>query len=716
MKKFLLSLFLLASVAAHADEGMWLPHLIGQQRYADMKAKGLKLTPEDLYSINKGSIKDAIVLFSGFCTGEIVSPQGLLLTNHHCGYGVINAASTLEHNYLRDGFYAKNKQEEIKADGLYVLFLVRIDDVTKEVQDSMKGMSFDDWGGIRNRVFQNIASAKTRNTGPGYEGRVYSMFRDNQFLLYTYQRYTDIRLVGAPPEAVGKFGGDTDNWEWPRHTGDFAIFRVYADAANNPADYSASNVPMKPKHYLPISIKGVKEGDFSMIWGYPGSTNRFETSHGVKLSTDIKNPSFVEMRDIRLKAMYEQIKDDPAVKLKLADSYASLANYWKFYDGETKQLNKYDVFGTKTADEKALQDWITRNRKTEYTNLFKDYEQAYNDWRPYAKHKEYYEQGIMGPTVMRLANTLAGIENVIKDGGDVQRTIGNATRILRNQMERIDLPSEQKMLGQLLHAFHDGIEECQQPLSFYYALGQQYGALDQEETYSKWAANAFSNSLFLDSTRWNSFAANPDVEALNADPIYAAAKAFRTNWARYSDNLQTFNSRLNNLSHLYLKAYREMNPNKVMYPDATMSMRASYGQVLPYEPRDAVTYDYVTTSKGILEKYKPGDYEFDLPTRQVELLRNKEFGQYADPVRKDLVINFITNDDITGGNSGSPVINGNGELIGLAFDGNYEALSHKMTFDNRYNRTISVDIRYVLWCIDVLGGAKNIIEELTLRK
>ncbi len=716
MKKLFLSLFLFVSLAAYADEGMWLPHLIGQQRYAEMKAKGLKLTPEDLYSINKGSIKDAIVLFGGFCTGEVVSPQGMIFTNHHCGYGAINAASTLEHNYLRDGFYAKTLQEEIRAEGLFVLFLVRIDDVTREVQDSMKGKSYSDWEAIRGRVFSNVATAKTRNAGPGYEGRVYSMFRDNQFLLFTYQRYTDVRLVGAPPESVGKFGGDTDNWEWPRHTGDFSIFRVYADASNNPAGYSPNNVPMKPKHHLPISLKGVKDGDFSMIWGYPGGTNRFETSYGVKLATDIKNPAFVHMRDIRLKAMFEQIKQSDEVKLKLADSYASLANYWKFFDGETKQLLKYGVFEKKQEEEKTLQNWISRNRKTEYANLFADFEKAYADWRPFAEHKEFYEQGIMGPTVMRLSNTLVGLENVIKEGGDVQRAITNANRMRGNLLARIDLPSEQKMLGQLLQAYQKGIEECQQPLSFYYALGQEFGPLDDETTYSKWAENAFRNSVFLDDTRWATFTASPTVEALHTDPIYKAAKAFRENWAKYSGNLETFNSRINHLSHLYLKAYREANPNMVTYPDANMSMRVSYGQVLPYEPRDAVVYDYVTTSKGILEKYKPGDYEFDLPVRQLELLRKKEFGQYADAVRKDLVINFITNDDITGGNSGSPVINGNGELIGLAFDGNYEALSHKMTFDNRYNRTISVDIRYVLWCIDILGGAKNIIEELTLRK
>jgi hypothetical protein len=715
MKKLLLGLGLLLNLMAQADEGMWLPHLVGKQKYAEMKAKGLKLTAEQLYSINKSSIKDAIVSFSGFCTGEIVSNEGLIFTNHHCGYGAIAAASTVQNNYLRDGFYARTRAEEIKANGLFVLFLVKIDDVTKQVEDSMKGLAWKDWEAIRARVFANIAKQATEGTG--YEGRVFGMFKDNQFLLYTFERFSDIRLVGTPPESVGKFGGDTDNWEWPRHTGDFSIFRVYASKEGKPAAFSTENVPLKPRHFLPVSLKGIKEGDFSMVLGYPGSTNRFETSYGVKLATDIKNPAFVHMRDIRLKAMFEEMRKDPATKLQLASSYASLANYWKFYDGETKQLLKYDVYGTKKQQEEALAAWIKKMDKKEYAYIFSEYEKAYKAWEPYAKHKEYFEQGIMGPVVMRLANQLEVVERLLtKGGGDVKKAVADLDKMRATFMQGINKPSEQQMLWRLVQQFNKGIAPDQQPVLFYTMMKQTFGSLNDETTFKNWAASAFANSMLLDDSKWQAFTINPDAGTLQNDPIYYAAKAFKDNWNKFKPQFDAFNNANAELGHLYLKAYKEANATKVMYPDANSSMRVSYGQVKAYRPRDGVRYDYVTTSSGLLEKYVPGDYEFDLPAAQVALLRKKDFGQYADAVRKDLIIGFITTDDITGGNSGSPVINANGELIGLAFDGNYEALSHKINFDKELCRTICVDIRYVLWCVDKLGGASHLIKELKLVK
>ena len=716
MKRFFVAIALLCAMAVRADEGMWLPHLLGVQRYADMKAKGLKLTAEQLYSINKSSIKDAIIIFGGGCTGEIVSAEGLIFTNHHCGYSAIAGLSTMEANYLRDGFYAKNKAEELPARGVNATFLIRIDDVTKQVQDSMQGLSWKDWEARKSRVFTNIARAATQGTH--YMARVYSMFKDNQFLMYTYEVFTDVRLVGTPPESVGKFGGDTDNWEWPRHTGDFSVFRVYTGKDGKPAPYSADNIPFKSRHFLPISLKGVKEGDFSMIFGYPGGTNRFETSYGVKLATDIKNPAFVEMRDIRLKAMSEQMRKDPAVKLQLADVFASLANYWKFYDGETKQLLKYDVYGTKKNQEDALAKWITGNNKTEYATLFSDFEKAYNAWRPYAKHKEYFEQGIVGPSVVRFASRLAALERSMVSGGSAaaKGMMDNLTKERTALLEDLNKPSEQQMLWQIVKAFQEGIVADQQPTLFYNLIKQNYGSLKEESSYRNWAAFVFANTMIIDDAKWKRFAENPNLGDLQNDPIYAMFNAFSQNWAKYQPEVNAFNAANNELGHKYLKAYMEMNKGKVMYPDANFSMRTSYGKVAPYKPRDAVKYDFVTTSAGLLEKFKPGDYEFDLPARQIELLKKKDFGQYADPVRKDLVIGFITTDDITGGNSGSPVINGNGELIGLAFDGNYEALSHKINFDKDLNRTICVDIRYVLWCIDKLGGASNIIQELKIVK
>jgi hypothetical protein len=716
MKRFFVTIALFGALWARADEGMWLPHLLGAQRYADMKAKGLKLTADQLYSLNKSSLKDAIIIFGGGCTGEIVSAEGLIFTNHHCGYSAIAGLSTMEANYLRDGFYAKNKAEELPARGVNATFLIKIDDVTKQVQDSMQGLSWKDWEARKARVFNNIAKASTEGTH--YNARVYSMFKDNQFLMYTYEVFNDVRLVGTPPESVGKFGGDTDNWEWPRHTGDFSIFRVYTGKDGKPAPYSADNVPFKSRHFLPISLKGVKEGDFSMIFGYPGGTNRFETSYGVKLATDIKNPAFVEMRDIRLKAMSEQMRKDPAVKLQLADVFASLANYWKFYDGETKQLLKYDVYGTKKKQEDALAKWIADNNKTEYSSLFPDFEKAYKAWQPYAKHKEYFEQGIAGPMVVRFASRLAQLERAMVSGGSAaaKNLMDNLSKERSALLEDLNKPSEQQMLWQIVKAFQEGIVTDQQPTLFYNLIKQNFGSLKDESSYRNWAASAFANTMILDDAKWKRFADNPNLGDLQNDPIYAMFNAFSTNWAKYQPEVSDFMAKNNELGHKYLKAYMEMNKGKVMYPDANFSMRTSYGKVAPYKPRDAVRYDFVTTSAGLLEKFKPGDYEFDLPSKQIELLKKKDFGQYADPVRKDLVIGFITTDDITGGNSGSPVINGNGELIGLAFDGNYEALSHKINFDKDLNRTICVDIRYVLWCVDKLGGASNIIQELKIVK
>jgi hypothetical protein len=720
MKKLLIVLTLSISVVfkAAADEGMWLPLLLGQQVYNDMVKKGLKLTKEQLYSVNKASLKDAIVIFGGGCTGELVSPQGLIFTNHHCGYSVIAGASTMEHNYLRDGFYAKNNGEEIPGGNLSVQFLVRIDDVTKEVEDSLKGLSGAERASRQSSV---LASINKRLSDPdkNIETRISPLFKGNQFLAFVYQRYTDVRLVGAPPEAVGKVGGDNDNWEWPRHTGDYYIFRVYGTKDGQPSKYSASNVPLKPKWYLPVSMKGVKEGDFTMIWGYPGGTNRYESSLGVKLSTDINNPTLVKLRDMRLKYMFEQMKTDPAIKLQLASDYAGIANYWKFFDGETKQLLKYDVYGQKKKQEQEFLKWAAN--KPEYKDIFKDLETAYNDWRPYAAHRMFINEGILGSPLLAFAASLQQVENtMVKPGVSsdaIRKVIDAANASRKNFLESENKASDQNIIGTVLQMYYNEVPKDQQPQALFPAIRNEYGSLDNANTYKKYAEAIFKNTMILDDAKWNDFVKNPDANTLQQDMAYNLVNTILRNWqGKYLPLYQQFVTRNNEWGRLYLKGVREMNPKKVMYPDATFTMRVSYGKVASYNPRDAVHYDYVTTSKGILEKYVPGDYEFDLPAKEIELLKAKDYGQYKDARTNNLVVGFITTNDITGGNSGSPVINGNGELLGLAFDGNYEALSHKMAFDKDLNRSICVDIRYVLWCIDKLGGAPQIIKELTLRK
>lgn len=723
MKKILLTLFLCVSLIfkSIADEGMWLPLLLGQQVYNDMVKKGLKLTKEQLYNINKPSLKDAIIIFGSGCTGEIVSAEGLIFTNHHCGYDAIASASTMDHNYLKDGFYAKNKGEEIPTT-LTVQFLLRIDDVTKEVLDALQGLTGADRLKKQSEVLAEI-NKRMSNPAEAIETRVSSLFKGNQFLAFVYQRHSDVRLVGTPPESVGKFGGDTDNWEWPRHTGDFSIFRVYTKADGKPGKYTADNVPLKPKWYLPVSIKGIKDGDYAMVWGYPGGTNRYETSYGVALSTDINNPSLVKLRDMRLKYMFEEMKKDPAIKLQLASSYAGIANYWKFFDGETKQLLKYDVYGQKKKFEEKFNAWA--KDKAEYKDIFSEWDKAYTAWRKYAKQRMYINEGLLGSPLMAfMASYLIPLENALVRTGvpaaDKKKAIDAANEHRKEFLAEENKTSDQNILAMATMLFYNDVDKEQHPVGFYGTLKNQYGPLTDEASFKKYAADVFSKSMIFDDARWNAFIATPEATVLQADPAFNHLSAFYTNnyLSKYSSYYQQFMAKNAEFGRLYLKGIMEMDPvkAKMMYPDATFTMRVSYGSVKSYRPRDAVFYDYVTTSKGLLEKYKAGDYEFDLPAKQIELLKKKDFGQYADKLRKDLVIGFITTNDITGGNSGSPVLNGNGELIGLSFDGNYEALSHKMAFDKDLNRTINVDIRYVLWCIDKLGGASNIIKELKLVK
>lgn len=716
MKKIfslLLALTVLCTTPAKADEGMWLVHLIGDKTYADMVKKGLKLTKEQLYSMNKSSLKDAIVIFGGGCTAELVSKEGLLFTNHHCGYGSIAAASTVEHDYLRNGFWAKSKPEEIACKGLSVQFLVKIEDVTDSVMARIKKLPTSEYTS-KLGVLLNEMGTKA-SAGTGYEVRIGSFFKGNQFLQFTYQRYKDVRLVGTPPESVGKFGGDTDNWEWPRHTCDFSIFRVYMAPDGKPStDYKPENVPYQPKHYLPVSLKGVNDGDYAMIYGYPGSTNRYETSAGIRLKVDIDNPSLVKLRDERLKLMHAEMVKDPKVKLQLANSYAGIANYWKFFDGESKQLIKYNVIGQKEKEEAAFEAWA--KGKPEYDNLFNNIRAAHDAWRPYAKGRVYLIEGIMGSPLMAFAANLKTLETALSANPakpeELDKALSAAKAAHKKFIEDENVASDRRILSVVLQMYHNDIASDQQPLAFFAGVG---GDLSKEDTYKRYAESVFAGTMLLDSVKWNAFVAKPDAAQLQSDPAYKTARAFVDNYNdRFNKYYTEFISTNYVLNNKYLKGVLEMKKGTAFYPDANFSMRVSYGNVKSYSPRDAVKYSEICTLKGVMEKYQPGDYEFDLPAKLVELIKNKDYGQYIDKKANDVVVTFITTNDITGGNSGSPVMNGKGELIGLAFDGNYEALSHKITFDKDLNRTICVDIRYVLFIVEKLGGAKNLIDELTL--
>lgn len=719
MKKILflfLGLTLLNSVSK-ADEGMWLPQLLGEQVYADMVKKGLKLTKEQLYSINKASIKDAIIIFGGGCTGEIVSKEGLVFTNHHCGYNSIAAASTVEHNYLRDGFWAKSKNEEIYAKGVHAQFLTRIEDVTDKVNEKLKDLKKEEIPVKLPGILQEIG--KKAVEGTELEGRVHSFFKDNQFLLFVYERYKDVRLVGTPPESIGKFGGDTDNWEWPRHTGDFSIFRVYMSKDGKPAEYNADNVPLKPKYFLPVSIKGLKDGEYTMIYGYPGGTNRYETSFGVKLKTDIENPSLVGLRDVRLKYMFEEMKKDPAVKIQLGGSYAGIANYWKFFDGESKQLLKYKVFEQKQESEKTFNAWA--KGKPDYETIFSDIEKTYVGWRPYAKHRVYIREGVLGSPLLMFASNLMALDAAYAKPNVKPEDIAATVKALKGAYERFigeeNTVSDKNILASMIQMFYTDVDATQHPVAEFQMIKTKFGDLSKNETYKALSEYIFANTMFLNKDKTSAFFTAIDTAAMHKDPAFQLANAFVSNYNNnYGKYFTEFSNKNTILNRAYLKGFLEMNKGKTFYPDANFTMRVSYGQVKSYSPRDAVKYSHVCTMSGILEKYKPGDYEFDLPAKQVELAKAKDYGQYKDAATNDIVVGFITTNDITGGNSGSPVINAKGELVGLAFDGNYEALSHKIAFDKDLNRTICVDVRYMLWVVEKLGGATNIINELDLRK
>ncbi len=707
---FFLSLAILFSSIAKADEGMWIPMLIGKN-YEQMKKQGFKLTPEDLYSINKASLKDAIVSFGGFCTGEIVSKNGLIFTNHHCGYDAIASNSTPQDNILDNGFWAKSFSEEKPIPGLFVNFLVRMQDVTAKVKAAVEGLPEDQKAAKIEEVGAQIAAEAVKGTK--YDGFVRDFYKGNQYFLYIFEKFTDVRLVGTPPQSIGKYGGDTDNWVWPRHTGDFSVFRVYAGTDNKPAAYSASNKPYTPKKFLPVSIKGMKNGDFSMVYGFPGRTDRFLTSYGVKLATDKVSPTIVKLRDIRLKAWKEEMDKDVATRLKLSSKYANIANYWKYFIGQTEQLKRLKIYEQKQKQEAEFTKWAAA--RPEYAQLASQYQAAYAAYEPFAVERTYINEGFLATAWVR---QLAGLVVAAKKGEkEFQEAKSRLAAALPEYEETYNDNADKKIFVSIHAAFYNDIPKSQHP-KFYTAIAQDNWQGNPEETFKKYADHLWNNSELIRPEKLKAFMSrNITINDITADPGYqyavnlVPADFIRINMGSSVADFETTKAKLDNL---YLKALLEKNKDKVMYPDANSTMRVSYGNVQNYSPKDGISYNIVTTIDGVMQKYVPGDSEFDLPQSFIDAYNTRNFGQYGQ--NGTLVVNFISNNDITGGNSGSPVINGNGELIGLAFDGNWEAMSGDIAFDKQYKRTICVDTRYVLWCIDVLGGAKNIIAELDIRR
>lgn len=711
MKKLFLALTLILGYAQmRADEGMWLLMLVKRLNGVDMQKEGLHLTPEEIYSVNNSSLKDAIVSFGGFCTGEIVSNQGLIFTNHHCGYNAVAAASTPEKDYLKNGFWAMKPNEEFNAKNLYVRFLVRMDDVSARINAKLNNnMSAADRKAVIEAEYKAIQTENSENGK--YTVVVKDFFNGNEFYYFVYQDYKDIRLVGAPPSSLGKFGGDTDNWEWPRHTADFTVFRVYADANGNPAEYSETNQPLKPKHFLPVSLKGYKPGDFTMILGYPGRTNRYLTSYGIEQMVDKDYPAWVDASKVAMDVMKKYMDKDKATQLDYASQYASVANYWKNRAGTIDAVKKNGTVAEKQKTEEIYNQWAAQSAN----------ESTYNAVLP--EIKAYYQQISARNVERNYASILQRNAHYI----GVAYQLGSLFKTYADQDDAGKAAMKQKVLDAVDKAydgFHDNVEGVM--LNSLAALYKSRVAKDvASPTILAADANSLSTmayeSIFANEKSALLFVENPDRLKIDADKLRQFANGIVEDQKLGIEKYSKIDENFAKNSRLFLDGLRKAQPERKFYPDANSTMRLTYGTVQTLPKRNDRNYkgikeNYYTDINGMVAKYKKGDEEFDLPQKVLDLAKKKDYGQYADKKGGFMPINFLSNNDITGGNSGSPIIDGDGNLLGLAFDGNSEALSGDIVFEPNLQRTINVDVRYVLWVIDKYAGATRLISELTLVK
>lgn len=694
--------------SARADEGMWLP-LYLKQLEGKMQQMGSKLTAEDIYSVNKASVKDAIVSFGGFCTGEIVSNKGLVFTNHHCGYDAIAELSTTKNNWLKDGFWAASHDKELRVEGLKVKILVRMEDVTAKVKGA-EGQA---------AVIKQL-EADAAKEGPGYEGKVKSFYYDNEYILMVYQVFSDVRLVGTPPESVGKFGGDTDNWMWPRHTGDFSIFRIYADQNNNPAEYSVNNKPYTPKHSLPISLKGVKKDDFSFIMGFPGRTQRYLTSDAVSKTVGTDYPMMASVMEQKLKVQKSYMDKDEAIKLQLASDYASFANTWKYFLGNVYAAKTSDFIQRKQDFEKSFNEWANADagRKAKYGNLVADMKKAIESDPQSDKVMSYLNFALFGSQMINYAVKYYQVAMMMGEGAElpapalavVEKNKGTLEKDFKNFNPTVD----RAVFSTMLDLFMKDIAKESWPDVL---TEGDYSKLKVKKGQSRTAAYTelvYGKSIFADKARMEAWLNKPDGKVLKADPGFKFMGSVIGLYIATSGKSEAASNSYDALMTTWMAAIREFKPNEMFYPDANSTLRLTYGSILPYDGRDAISYHYFTTAKGILEKEIPGDVEFDVPKKLRDLIVNKDYGRYGE--NGELRVNFLSNNDITGGNSGSPVINGEGHLIGIAFDGNWDSMVGDLSYQKKVQRTISVDIRYVLWFIDKYADADNIIAELDIRQ
>ncbi|MCL2738375.1 MAG: S46 family peptidase [Bacteroidales bacterium] len=714
MKKLslLVVAFLLTFKLAVADEGMWLLPLIQKLNADVLKKAGLKISAEDIYSINKSSLKDAILIFGGGCTGSVISKEGLVLTNHHCGYGNIQRLSTMENNYLRDGFWAMSRQEEIPVPGLSVTFIDRMEDVTAQMNQALKDCTTE---ADRARVIAATGdeiSKKAVGDNPYLRARVASMYGGNMFYLVVTKAYNDVRLVGTPPSSIGRYGGDTDNWIWPRHTGDFAIFRIYADKDNNPVAYDPSNQPYKPIRHLTISLAGVKEGDFNMIIGQPGRTTRFMTSSEVKEQRDIVNEIGIYARTIYQDIVQADMLADPKVQLQYASKFSGSSNWWKKWTGMSETFAKLDVVNRRAEEEKAFEAWVAAHptRQANYGTAIGDINNAVAGRRDLRYQQTYLTESLNRMEIVSFAGQLQRFLPILEKGDqkEIQDFITGFRSAATRFFDNYNQPTDRKICVAMLRLYAEEIERADQP-SFYQTIRNDYN-----RSIDAFVNDMFAKSFFATSAKLEAFLQNPTAEALKNDPAFMVNTSIAQKAAALAAQIAPFNEQVSKAQRAYIAGTLERNQGKALYPDANSTLRLTYGHVKSYVPRDAVEYNFYTSHRGILEK-EDFNWEFEVPPRLKELLQNKDFGRYAN-AKGELSICFINNLDITNGNSGSPVLNAKGELIGCAFDGNWEAMSADVIFEPELQRSISVDIRYVLWVVDKFGGAGHLISEMTIAR
>ena len=706
--KFLKLFLLLFVIQTQAQQGgMWIPSLLKGMNETEMKNLGMKMSVKEIYDVNQSSLKDAVPHFNGGCTSEVISPKGLILTNHHCGYSQIQSHSTVDHDYLTDGFWAYKMEDELPNEGLTVTFIVKIEDVTAAVLNGTAMLTSE--AEKQKKIQENISALSNSLPKENWqENKIRTFYEGNQYMLFVTETFTDVRLVGAPPASIGKFGSDTDNWVWPRHTGDFSLFRIYADKNNRPSKYSKDNVPYTPKHFLPMSLDGVAEDDFTLVFGYPGKTNEYLPAVAIEQIINELNPAKIEIRDKALKVADGFMRKDNAVKIQYASKYASIANYWKKWIGETQGLKKSNAVAVKRESEKAFQQKITKaGKEKEYGTLLADFEKNYAAIAPYAVAREYFMETVQRNTeLLSTGFKLYQLEQIYNARGEqaFNDRKNNLIAGLADFYKNFNVSVDEKVFEQLIELYANQSSKQFLPKSLISVNAKNLAS----EIYSKTKLQNYESLKKILSGDAKTVIAN-----LNADPAFILVKELSDKYTKeIAPKYDEINLEITALQRTYMKAQLELNTDSRIFPDANSTLRVTYGKVKGYEPKDATLYTPITYLDGVMEKYIPGDYEFDVPAKLIDLYKTKNYGSYSENGK--MPVNFIGTNHTTGGNSGSPAIDAYGNLIGLNFDRVWEGTMSDIYYDPSICRNIMVDIRYVLFIMDKYAGAKNLISELKL--